>query len=382
MEQKKVYTFILLMGVVSLLGDIIYEGTRGITGSYLHSLGSSMVIVSITSGLGEFLGYSLRLFSGFFIDRLKTYWLFTFLGYGLLISIPLLFFVNRLDLAIFFLLLERIGKGLRSPARDSIVSFVSQKIGRGVGFGITEALDQVGAILGPLIFLVSYSIYHNYKAGFAVMFIPYFLLMLTLFIARSFVPNPDKTEKEYDVNHPKKVFYIYILFSFFSIISVPSYQVISYFFKASGVLNDTQVMFFYIIAMFVDLVFALIIGKLYDIYKFKVLTVLPIFSFLLIVFSFKEYFYFSVIAVILYGSVLAIHESVMRSSIADITHISKRGFSYGVFNFVFGFGYFLGNVIIGFLTNFGYLYLLFFAGLSQLIAIIFLIYLFVLLKKD
>lgn len=215
MEQKKIYTFIVLMGIVSLLGDIIYEGTRGITGTYLYSLGSSMIIVGITSGLGEFFGYSLRLFSGVLVDRLKAYWLFTFLGYGLLISIPLLFFVNRLDLAIFCLLLERIGKGLRSPARDSIISFVSQKIGRGIGFGIAEALDQVGAILGPLIFLIFYTAYNSYKAGFLVMFIPYFLLVLTLLIAKSFVPNPDKVEKEYDVNYPKRVFYIYILFSFF-----------------------------------------------------------------------------------------------------------------------------------------------------------------------
>ena len=132
MELKdRVLKFIVLMGLVSLFGDMIYEGVRGISGIYLQSLGASMMVVSITAGLGEFLGYSVRLISGTLVDRLKAYWFFTFLGYGFLIFIPLLAFVDSLELAVLFILLERFGKGLRTPARDTIVSFVSQKVGRG-----------------------------------------------------------------------------------------------------------------------------------------------------------------------------------------------------------------------------------------------------------
>ncbi len=381
MDFKKAYIFIVLLGLVSFLGDVIYEGIRGISGAYLHGLGASMLVVSITAGLGEFLGYSIRLFSGTIVDKLKAYWLFTFIGYGLLVSIPFLVFVDQLELAVFLILLERLGKGLRSPARDSIVSFVSQKIGRGMGFGITEALDQLGAILGPLIFLISYSIHKSYKVGFALMFIPFVLLMLILFYGRRIVPYPEKEERGEQKIFSSKVFYVYILFSFFAILSVPQYQVISYYFKNTGVISDANVMLFYMLAMFVDLVVALIVGKLYDIFKFKVLVALPFFTFILMVFSYGNYFYFAVISAILYGVIIAMHESIMRSAVADLTNISKRGFSYGIFNFIFGLGYFVGNVIIGFLYKFGYLYLLIFSGVSQIISIALFFYLIELVGK-
>jgi MFS family permease len=382
MELKdRVLKFIVLMGLVSLFGDMIYEGVRGISGIYLQSLGASMMVVSITAGLGEFLGYSVRLISGTLVDRLKAYWFFTFLGYGFLIFIPLLAFVDSLELAVLFILLERFGKGLRTPARDTIVSFVSQKVGRGVSFGIIKFFDQFGSIIGPLIFLISYSLFHNYKVGFFAMFIPFAMVVISLFMARKMFPNPEKLETPTLIENSNRIFYVYILFTFFSIVSMPNYQVISYFFKLSGVLNNEQIMVFYMLAMFFEMVVAIVIGKTYDIYKFKILTFLPVITFLLVIFSFNGYFYTAIISVLLYGTVLAIHESVMRSAVADLTKVSKRGFSYGIFTFIFGLGYFLGNVTIGFLSNKGYVYVVIFSGLTQFISLLLLIYLFQLTKK-
>jgi MFS-type transporter involved in bile tolerance (Atg22 family) len=174
--------FIVLMGVVSLFGDIVYEGARGVIGPYLALLGASASVVGLVGGLGEFIGYALRLFSGFMADRTKAYWLFTFIGYGLLVSIPLLSFAQSWQIAALLILLERAGKAFRSPARDTILSYATKEVGRGFGFGLHEALDQIGAIVGPLIFSAILFAGGNYRLGFSVLWIPAMMVPIVLCI--------------------------------------------------------------------------------------------------------------------------------------------------------------------------------------------------------
>ncbi|HEY6877377.1 MAG TPA: hypothetical protein VI299_05130, partial [Polyangiales bacterium] len=64
--------FIVLMGVVALFGDMTYEGARGLVGPYLALLGASATAVGFAAGLGEFLGYGLRLATGWLSDRTRA----------------------------------------------------------------------------------------------------------------------------------------------------------------------------------------------------------------------------------------------------------------------------------------------------------------------
>jgi len=148
---KTAFKFIFLLGIVSLFGDITYEGARSITGPFLSTLGASGAVVGLIAGFGEFIGYGLRLISGYISDKTKGYWTMVFIGYGLILSIPLLSLVNCWEIAAILIVLERVGKAIRSPARDTILSHATMQVGKGFGFGIHEALDQVGAIIGPLI---------------------------------------------------------------------------------------------------------------------------------------------------------------------------------------------------------------------------------------
>ncbi|RLB09267.1 MAG: MFS transporter, partial [Deltaproteobacteria bacterium] len=141
-SRKSAFQFIMLMGVVSLFGDMVYEGARSVSGPYLKLLGASAAVVGIVAGLGEFLGYTIRILSGYVSDKTGLYWPMTIIGYGLLCCIPLLGIVQFWQIAAFLIILERIGKGIRSPARDTILSHVTKKVGRGTGFGLHEALDQ------------------------------------------------------------------------------------------------------------------------------------------------------------------------------------------------------------------------------------------------
>ncbi|MEM2934804.1 MAG: hypothetical protein QXF32_00355 [Candidatus Thermoplasmatota archaeon] len=187
MDSKKslAIKLIIIFGIVSLFGDIIYEGTRGVIGPYLKILGANALIVGFISGFGEFIGYLFRLFSGYFSDRTGAYWLFTFIGYGMIAFIPALSFANIWQIAGLFIIMERIGKALRSPARDTIISHLTKRIGSGFAFGLHELLDQVGAIAGPLIFAFAFLnketvLIDDYKMTFTFMWVPFILLILAL----------------------------------------------------------------------------------------------------------------------------------------------------------------------------------------------------------
>jgi len=94
-QKKEAFQSIILLGVVSLFGDITYEGARGVTGPYLRLLGASAIAIGLVAGLSEFVGYALRPMSGYLADRTGRYWALTILGYGLILSIPILAFVGN-----------------------------------------------------------------------------------------------------------------------------------------------------------------------------------------------------------------------------------------------------------------------------------------------
>ncbi|HSA35987.1 MAG TPA: MFS transporter, partial [Methanomassiliicoccales archaeon] len=148
--------FILLLGVVSLFADMSYEGAKSISGSYLKTLGASAATVALVAGFGEFIGYGWRVVSGHIADRTGRYWTIVLVGYAMnLIAIPLLAFTGNWYMVAILIVLERMGKAIRSPARDAMMSHAASKTGRGWAFGVQEALSSVGAMIGPIsIFLV------------------------------------------------------------------------------------------------------------------------------------------------------------------------------------------------------------------------------------
>ncbi len=158
--------FIILIGVVSLFADMTYEGARSITGPYLAILGASAVTVGFVAGFGELAGYVLRFFSGRFVDSTGRHWAVTIGGYLInLLAVPLLALAGSWEVAAVLIITERLGKGIRVPSRDVMLSHARSQVGQGWGFGLHQALNQIGAILGPLI-VVTILFYHgNYQAG-------------------------------------------------------------------------------------------------------------------------------------------------------------------------------------------------------------------------
>lgn len=368
---------ILLMGLVSALGDITYETGRSVSGPYLAYLGASAAMVGLVAGLGEFLGYGLRLLSGYLAGRTRAYWTATFIGYGLILCVPLLAYVNRWELAALLLLLERVGKAIRSPSRDTILSHATHHTGRGWGFAIHEALDQVGAVIGPLIFTAVFVQRSSYRDGFSILWIPALLTMVVLLIARLRVPQPESLEAAPLQNAPKSIgksslsraFWVYVGFSFLSVAGFANFQIVSYHLVQQAVVPAVQIPILYAVAMGADALAALAIGKVYDSVGLKSLLVIPLATVPLPFLALSQQYALAVVGAVLWGVVMAVHETIMRAAIADLTAVEQRAFAYGVFNTIYGAAWFAGGAILGFLYDFSKIWLFAFVILTQAAAL-------------
>ncbi len=377
-KKKQAMQFILLFGLVSAFGDITYEGARSIYGPYLGFLGASAATVGLVTGIGEFLGYALRLVSGYFVDRTKLYWPVTILGYGLLVSVPLLAIAGDWKIAVVFIMLERIGKAIRSPAKDALLSHATKQVGTGFGFGLHEAMDQIGAFIGPLLFTAGLALHGGYALGFQMMWVPALLTVAVVIFTSLKYPDPAQLEervtlhKEDSALGPQPLsrsFWRYSVFSFFCVLGFASFQLISYHLQVKDVLPEALIPTLYALSMGVDAGVALFVGKLYDKKGMRVLLAIPFLSLPIPFFGFSESYALAITAVVLWGAVMGIHETIMRAAIADMTAISARGRAYGIFNTIYGVAWFLGSTAVGYLYDFNLTFVFGFIVVAQTIAL-------------
>ncbi len=363
-------TVIILFGIISMLGDIVYEGARSANSQYFNLLAVSAAQVGLVFGIGEFLGYALRLIAGVLSDRSGKYWLFLFAGYGMLLVVPLIGLTTEWNILVVLILMERIGKALRNPAKDTIVSGIAEnQVGIGFAFGLQEALDQVGAFVGPLLFTLVFFLsgtngVTQYQMGYKLLLIPFFLLMFFLIYSYRKTRRenliPAVKTKEFRPERLKPVFWTYMAFTFFCTLGFVNFSVIGYHLKASNLMSDGNITLLYAVAMAVDAITALIVGKAYDHMKQKtgkktggllILAAIPFMTLLLPFLTLSNSIPLIVTGMIAFGIVMGTHETIMRSAIADITPFYKRGTSYGVFNTGYGLALLGGAASMGLLYD-------------------------------
>jgi len=359
MDLRKAYTGIILMGLVSLFGDIVYEGALGQVPDFLNFLGASALIVGIVTGAGEFIGYAIRLVSGYLADNTKAYWLFVFLGYGFIGSIPLLAIATGWQLAAVFVLLERLGKALRSPSRDAILSFISEGVGSGRAFGLHETLDQIGAVIGPIVVGSIMLSTNNYSLSFGVLALPFLVLIALLFylyhstkgVVESKVKRGVKGEKS---NKLTKSFWLYTFAVTFNTIGLIHISLILYkgseLFQPIGMAGLTSMLF--VTVQGVDAAIAYLAGMAYDRIGTKFLYLpflISLFPTAIAIYADKAPMLF--LASAIFGVVLGMQETIYRAAIADMVDISSRGFAYGIFNTAYGFALFSSGAIFGFFID-------------------------------
>ncbi len=264
--------FVVLLGVVNLFADLTYEGARSVVGPYLGILGASATAVGIVAGLGELIGYAFRLVSGYLSDRTGRYWAITILGYSLnLLAVPLLALAGRWEVAAGLIVLERIGKALRTPARDAMLSHATSSMGRGWGFGLHEAFDQVGAVLGPLVVAAVLYFGGGYRTGFAILLVPALVALAVLVAARLLYPRPQDLEMEVSALQIKglsRLFWLYLAGVGLIAAGFADFPLIAFHFGRVEVVPEVWIPTFYAVAMGVDAISALVFGRLTIVWDF------------------------------------------------------------------------------------------------------------------
>ncbi|MCW3983420.1 MAG: MFS transporter [Candidatus Bathyarchaeota archaeon] len=383
-SKRTAYVAILTMGIVSMLGDIVYESGRGITPDYLSFLGLSALTIGLVSGFGEFLGYAARLVTGKLADKSRAYWFFIFLGYGCILAIPLVGVSTSVELVIALILTERLGKALRSPSRDTVVSVISKSVGAGKAFGLHEAIDQIGAIIGPALFgVILLLTANNYSIAFELLIIPFILMIIALiFTYKKIGKKVDQNiEVEIKAANDKKTplnrhFWLYCSAVFLNTLGLLPVALI--LFRGSMILQPLGaqwiIPFLYVIVQVVDVPMALVSGHLFDKIGLKILL-LPFALSLLPVLAIAYGGLTGVIAAcVLFGLVLGMQESIYRAAVSNLVSLNQRGTAYGVFNTVLGVGTLASGAIFGFLMDSGYSVLIWigFSAVIQIVALLML----------
>jgi MFS family permease len=366
--------FVLLLGLVSLFADMTYEGARSITGPFLAVLGASATVVGAIAGAGELVGYGLRLLSGYLSDRTGRYWAITLVGYFTnLLAVPLLALAGRWEFAALLMLAERAGKAIRTPARDVMLSQATRELGRGWGFGIHEAMDQIGALLGPLFVVgVLYVRGGAYQAGFAALALPAALSLGVLLVARLRYPNPRQLEPASVGLEPRglpRVFWLYLVGVALIAAGYADFPLIAYHFEKESVVPAVWIPVFYAVAMGVDALAALACGRLFDRYGFAVLMAVAALSAFFAPLVFLGGASLALFGVALWGTGMGAQESIMRAAVAGMVPMSRRGTAYGVFNTGYGLAWFAGSVLMGLLYDHALPWLIVFAVVVQLAAL-------------
>ena len=356
LSRSHAMTFIVLLGLVSMFGDMTYEGARSINGPFLATLGAGATVVGIASGFGEFIGYGIRLLSGWLSDRTGRYWPITMVGYGLnLLAVPLLALAGNWQIAVVLIVAERMGRAIRSPARDAMLSHACTHTGLGWGFGLHEALDQCGAMLGPLILSAVLFQGQNYRHAYALLLIPAGLALLVLLIARLQFPRP----RDFDLSPPsleatgfKAGFWLYMIAVACIAAGYADFALIAFHWGKVGAVELPLIPVLYAVAMAADAGAALVLGRWFDRIGARTMVLATVCSVAAPALVFLGGFWAAVLGMVCWGIGMGAQESVMRAAVAQMAPQDRRGTAYGLMNGIYGCAWFGGSVVLGLLYDF------------------------------
>jgi MFS family permease len=348
--------FVVLTGVVSLFADFAYEGARSITGPFLGLLGAGGAIVSIVAGLGEFLGYGFRLVSGPWSDRTRAFWPIAIFGYMLqMAAVPLLALAGSWPVAAGLIVLERVGKGIRTPPRDVMLSHVAKELGYGWGFGLHEALDQAGALLGPLAIALVLATKRSFNQAFAVLAIPAALTLSLVAAACLTYPRPHELaapslQRAAHGGSLPPIFWLYLCGAALVAFGFADFSLIAFQLHQGALhLGAAWLPVFYAVAMAVGGAGSLLFGRLFD--RFGLIVLAPL---TLVCAAFAPLVFYGGFATALAGAAfwglgMGVHESIIPAAVAHMVPQRRRGSAYGLFTGTYGFAWLAGSVVIGLL---------------------------------
>src|SRR5437016_289267 len=374
MRNRSAFSFVLIIGIVNFFADLTYEGARGIVGPFLGSLGASAAIVGFVAGFGELLGYGLRSFSGYFADKSHRHWAFAFVGYSInMLAVPALALAGQWPLASGLVVAERVGRGIRQPTVEAMLSYAGKSIGAGWVFGLNEALDQAGATIGPL--LVALILYFNggFRTGFGVLLIPALLCLAILVAARLLHPRPHELEQgaehTFATTKLTRAYWIYLAAGSLIAAGFADFALIGFHFHKANTVSSNLIPVFYAAAMASSAVASIPLGRLFDRFGPNI----SLFAFLISAAAAPLVFLgtsvAALIGMVFWGIGMSAQGSLFQAMLTGVIPPQKRSTAFGLFDTGYGIAWFLGSVAMGLLYDKSILAVVLVSVILQLAAI-------------
>ncbi len=369
--RRAALRFVLLIGALSFFADFTYEGARSVLGPYLALLGAGAATIGVVTGFGELAGYGLRLFSGRWADATGRFWPIAIFGYAVqMASVPALAVAPNWWTAAILIVLERVGKAIRNPPRDVMLSRAGARLGGyGWAFGVHEAMDQFGAMFGPLAVAAVLAWRGDYGLAFACLALPALATIALVLIARRTFPNPQDFEPPATKEAaPPRVYWIYLGGAALVAAGFVDYPLLAYHFDRTHLLTGQGVALFYAMAMGISGAGSLVFGRLFDRFGFPVLTALTVASALFAPLAFFGGFPAALVGTMIWGVGMGVHESMIPAAVSLMVPSGRRATAFGVFTAVYGVAWFLGSALFGLFYGHSLLLAVAFCVVTQLSA--------------
>jgi MFS family permease len=348
--------FIIAFGVVSLFADMAYEGMRGVSGPFLASLGASGAAVGAIAGTGELFGYLLRLGSGRIAERTRLYWPLALAGYTIqMAAVPALALAGNWWSAALFIILERTGKAVRNPAANTMMSRAGEQIGQGWAFGLHEAMDQTGALSGPLIASLVLALHHDYRLAFLWLGVPAVLTLISVVTVRLRFPfaggvakPPADASSGSALSRP---FWLYAASAMLVAFGFADYSLIAFHFAKAALFSQAIVPVLYAGAMGASGVGSLVFGRWFDARGLRVLIPGILIGAVAAPLAFLGGSAFAIAGVFAWGLSVGVHDAIMNAGVARMVPEHARARAYGIFTAIYGLAWFAGSVLMGLLYD-------------------------------
>jgi MFS family permease len=375
LDAKRILRFVAIMGIVNLFADMTYEGARGVVGAFLGHLGASGAIIGAAAGGGELAGYAIRSVSGAIADRTGRYWLNAWVGYAInVLCVPALALAGSWPAAVGLMIGERVGRGIRKPVIASVLSEAGHEIGRGWVFGLNEALDQIGATVGPLI--VAFAIARSgFRSGFGILIVPALLTLGFLLAAttagRGIVPSEAGEDEPPVRDWP--AFRRYAIGGALVAAGYVDFSLIAFRFARDHVVGVAAISLWFAVAMGVAALAAPILGRLFD--RVGKIVVAPAIAITAVAtpLAFLGTGAVAEVGIALWGVGTAVQDALLLALISGVIARRRRATTFGLYDLILGVAWFAGSVVSGILLDHSILALVLFSALLQLLAIPFFI---------
>ena len=374
MKNRSALQFVLIIGTVNFFADFTYEGARGIVGPFLGSLGASAAIVGFVAGFGELLGYGLRSFSGYFADKSHRHWAFAFVGYAInMLAVPALALAGQWPLASGLVVAERVGRGIRKPTVEAMLSYAGKSIGAGWVFGLNEALDQAGATIGPLLMALILYLNHGLRTGFGVLLIPALCCLAILVVARLLHPRPHELEEGAGhalvTTNLTRAYWIYLAAGVLIAAGFADFALIGFHFHKANIVSAELIPVFYAVAMASSALASIPLGRLFDRFGANVSLFAFVISAAGAPFVFLGSTVFALIGMIFWGIGMSAQGSLFQAVLTGVIPPQKRSTAFGLFDTGYGIAWFIGSAIMGLLYGRSVMAVALFSMILQLAAI-------------